>query len=65
MRILLNIFVFLLSVAVLANNTPPEPQPAAPGPPPPVTPIDGEVWVLLLVGVLYLFYKYKIVFKRS
>lgn len=59
--ILLVIIGFTFS-GVYAQETPPPP----PGPPPPGTPVDGFLWLLLLVAISFAFFTMrKLQFKKS
>jgi hypothetical protein len=56
------IFAFIISTQALIA-APPEPQPNTV--PPPGLPIGNEVWVLLLVGLIFSFYKLKPLLKHK
>lgn len=62
-KLYLRTLALLLPIVALAAPTPPEPAPAAA--PPPMSPIDNAVWVLLLLGCVYVFYKRKTILKKN
>ena len=59
--ILISIFISLVSSPVFAQLDDPGKDPDAPL----VAPIDDYVWVLALVGLLFVFLKFRDVYKRG
>jgi hypothetical protein len=53
-RILLLLTVFSIA-GTYAQETPPPP----PGPPPPGTPVDGYLWLLLVLGIGFAFFTFR------
>jgi hypothetical protein len=51
-------FIGMVSLTAHASSSVANPNPPPPTPPPPGLPIDGGIAFLLIIGLLFAFYKY-------
>jgi len=55
---LIGCFIGMVSLTAHASTSVANPNPPPPTPPPPGLPIDGGVALLIIIGLLFAFYKY-------
>lgn len=64
---LMGCFIGMVSLTAHASTLVANPNPPPPTPPPPGLPIDGGIVLLLLIGLVFAFYKfnYKYLIKKT